>query len=123
MPKSFADFISQPNRTRRNRFIQLWVCSTTHRRALNPASFFSAWASSPRALELSGRRQPLDDRDLRRGLAPGRRRPVRAPLPEPQGVPVEVAGGVLAQTPGLRLHGRADRGAVAPVEVGERRSP
>ena len=33
---------------RRKRFIQLWVRSTTQRRALKPASFLMARASSPR---------------------------------------------------------------------------
>ena len=43
VPASF----SQRTRIRRNRFIQLWVRSTTHLRARNPASSRIARASSP----------------------------------------------------------------------------
>ncbi len=49
MPKSFSTFFSQRISTRRNRFIQLRVRSTTQRRAFRPASRFSSLASSPRA--------------------------------------------------------------------------
>ena len=48
-PQVIAHFLVPPNRTPRKRFIQLWVRSTTQRRALKPASCLSTWASSPRA--------------------------------------------------------------------------
>ena len=49
MPKWFSTFLCHRIRSRRKRFIQLWVRSTTRRRAFSPASRFNALAYSPRA--------------------------------------------------------------------------